>query len=378
MAARRKVGIVYQYDEGWIGGSYYVQNLIAALNKLADAQKPEIHVVCSTENDFNAFKKAVSYDYLYFLSVFNQSFYQRAINKITRLLSGKNVFNHLSKVECFFPINGGYPKHANTRNIYWIPDFQEEYYPQFFPEKDLNVIRNWRKELSMMKGEWLVLSSHTALKDYLKFYPDAVTKNYVMPFAVNTKLASISSQAVLLAKYGLPERYFIAPNQFWRHKNQQIILDAVKTLKQSDFKMKIVFTGKESDPRNPDYVPLLKQFVTDNGLQDSVSFLGFIDRQDQLQLIKHSLAVIQPSRFEGWSSVIEDAKSMNKIIIASAIDVHKEQLGDRGYYFNPDVAEELAALLKTISEGEISPLDYHYGLAQQKFAEDFYRLITSI
>ena len=33
---------------------------------------------------------------------------------------------------------------------------------------------------------------------------------------------------------------------------------------------------------------------------------------DQLRLMKESLGVIQPSLFEGWSTVIEDAKALNK------------------------------------------------------------------
>ncbi len=39
-------------------------------------------------------------------------------------------------------------------------------------------------------------------------------------------------------------------------------------------------------------------------------FLGFIDRGEQLQLMKNSIAIVQPSLFEGWSTVVEDTKAM--------------------------------------------------------------------
>ena len=67
----------------------------------------------------------------------------------------------------------------------------------------------------------------------------------------------------------------------------------------------------------------LKKFVTDNNISENVLFLGFIDRKEQLKIMQHSEAVIQPSLFEGWSTVIEDARALNKYIIASDLRVHR-------------------------------------------------------
>ncbi|MEZ4901449.1 MAG: hypothetical protein R2822_06650 [Spirosomataceae bacterium] len=69
-----------------------------------------------------------------------------------------------------------------------------------------------------------------------------------------------------------------------------------------------------------------------------------IPRAHQLGLMKHALAVIQPSKFEGWSTVVEDAKSLQKQILLSRIPVHVEQMGDRAYYFEADEADELKIL----------------------------------
>ena len=74
--------------------------------------------------------------------------------------------------------------------------------------------------------------------------------------------------------------------------------------------------------------------------------MGVIPREHQLGLMKHSLAVIQPSKFEGWSTVVEDAKSLQKQILLSNIPVHVEQMGDSAYYFEPDSAEQLKTLMR--------------------------------
>ena len=43
----------------------------------------------------------------------------------------------------------------------------------------------------------------------------------------------------------------------------------------------------------------------------------------------HSVAVINPSEFEGRSSTVEQAKSLGKQVILSNIKIHKEQKPDK-------------------------------------------------
>ncbi len=39
MAKRKRVGLVYSYNENWVAGSYYILNIIHALNTLEDKLK---------------------------------------------------------------------------------------------------------------------------------------------------------------------------------------------------------------------------------------------------------------------------------------------------------------------------------------------------
>jgi len=65
--------------------------------------------------------------------------------------------------------------------------------------------------------------------------------------------------------------------------------------------------------------------------------------------------VIQPSLFEGWSTVIEDARALGRPVIASDIPVHREQLGDTARYFIPrdpaSLAEAVLGLDPTLRPG---------------------------
>ena len=59
----------------------------------------------------------------------------------------------------------------------------------------------------------------------------------------------------------------------------------------------------------------------------------------------HSKAVINPSKFEGRSSTVEQAKSLGKIIILSNLKIHKEQNPPMGMYFDEDDHQKLSALI---------------------------------
>ena len=134
-----------------------------------------------------------------------------------------------------------------------------------------------------------------------------------------------------------------------------------------------------NDSRNPGYISDLYLMVEQIDLKEQIKFLGFIDRQDQLILMKNSIAIIQPSKFEGWSTVVEDAKCLNHPILVSDINVHREQLGaDYKCKFQVDKPEELASLMKETLANKIPKSDYHYGDLVDKFGEEFLKIIEDV
>jgi glycosyltransferase involved in cell wall biosynthesis len=100
-------------------------------------------------------------------------------------------------------------------------------------------------------------------------------------------------------------------------------------------------------------------------LQKQFIILGVIPRIDQIQLMRRCLAVIQPSLFEGWSSVIEDARSLGKPVIASDFPVHIEQNAPNSYFFECGNAEALAELISTAATLEIGANSQLEALAQK-------------
>ena len=80
-------------------------------------------------------------------------------------------------------------------------------------------------------------------------------------------------------------------------------------------------------------------------LGDSWRFLGLIPYKDVLSLMRSSVAVINPSLVEGWSTTVEEAKSLRVPLVLSDILVHREQAIRDAIFFDPHSAAAAAAAL---------------------------------
>jgi len=236
---------------------------------------------------------------------------------------------------------------ANFRvpSVCWFPDFQYLHLPQMFPPEVLADYKNMAVNMAR-NATRVMLSSQSVLNDFKALLPDYVHKVRVVPFAawIGESIFREDPRPALL-KYHLPEDFFYLPNQFWLHKNHRLVLDALELALKSNPRITIVSSGALNDFRNPLYPSEFVAEVSRRGMRDQFILLGMIPRGDVYALARLSLAVVQPSLFEGWNSSIEEAKSLGKRVIASDLDVHREQNAAGSVFFNPHRAEELASIL---------------------------------
>ena len=374
MAERTKIGIAVVGGENWAGGYYYILNTLKALDTLSVEDKPEIYIFYTDFANLHLIKE-INYPYISYLPLEKSlSVALKLANRISNKFIGHLVFKSkpysLKTVKFIFPYNYPwiFPSLDKLNKIYWIPDFQHIYYPIFFSEDEIKKRDHMITKISETT-DGLVLSSQSSFNDYKKAYPHYKNKIYVIPFAsILPNFSSINWQT-LKAKYQITEPFFFVPNQFWKHKNHIIVLKALHLLKMQEIKVLVLFSGKEDNYNDHNQSSILKKYVKENDLKEYVRFLGFIDRKEQLSILKHAVAVVQPSLFEGWSTVIEDSKALNQFVIASDISVNREQLTNNCYFFNPTDEQNLADLLKKIiqSPPEIKILDYSINI--ERYAE---------
>jgi glycosyltransferase involved in cell wall biosynthesis len=330
-------------DPNWHGGSIYIHNIVHAISKLPATERSEIKLSIATQD--------VSYipdeiknkiDYIYKDTLFHLACYKLLRNIPAFLRFG---FLNFRKIDFYYPA-GNLPRKWIFKWGGWIPDFQYRHLPHLFSKQEYE--NREKRNLHLAKeSEVLAFSSAHAMNDYRIFFPSYEGNEYLLHFVSNANLDWLKEDVnEVWKKYNLPERFFIVCNQFWKHKDHETVIDALYLLKQKGIITHAVCTGATEDFRNPDYYPSLLKRAAEKGVSDQFIVLGFISRKDQIQLIRKSMAIIQPSLFEGWSTVVEDGRSLGKTIFLSDFPVHVEQNPPYTFYFKQRNAEQLAQYIE--------------------------------
>jgi glycosyltransferase involved in cell wall biosynthesis len=381
-----RVGFVFEtLNNGWIGGLNYYLNLIKTVQMMPDSR---IEIVIFTGNKVDLHGLETSTQVVR-SNLFDNGALSRNFRKVIQKLLGKDLLLYAllkrHKIDCLSH-SATLWKACTIPALPWIPDFQHKRLPQFFSPADIKKIDskydNW-----LQSANAILLSSYSAAKDLASYHPNMNVDINVLQF-VSTPPSDWQPQekSRLQELYQLPDKWFHVPNQLWVHKNHCIVIDALKNLKLRGINPTVLSTGNTVDIRNPDHFPALNQRVEEFGLEKTFRILGIIPYEDMLSLMYHSIAVINPSLFEGWSTTVEESKSMGKKILLSDIDVHIEQAPKRSLYFRSDDSTQLAELIEhTINDYDFKEEQQQIVLAkdeekrrQQIFAQTYQDIIIKL
>lgn len=337
-------------NRGWIGGLYYIKNIIfSCLQNPAITDKFQIVVLIDPAHAdiFDCFRSGKGSEHVTILTYAGENKWKLALYEMSL------IWLHGVKY-CYALELNKIGKLFQKKGIFWIPDFQHRTLPEFFPAEELE--RKKSNDLKMaMSSNPMVLSSFDSKNDLDKFYPEHRCPVEVVHFVsyIEPEIRAITPELErqVRDKFGLTKKYIYLPNQFWQHKNHIVAVKAIELLKERrqmeeyDF----VFTGNLEDYRNPGYINQLKEIMEAPGVRDSIKLLGFVDRREQLAIMKNAEFIVQPSLCEGWGTVLEDAKVLDKTVLLSDIPVHREQKNEKCFLFDPHQPEELAELIERTS-----------------------------
>jgi glycosyltransferase involved in cell wall biosynthesis len=230
--------------------------------------------------------------------------------------------------------------------IAWIPDFQHVHLPQMFSPKEL-VQRDQAFHRVIDRADRIILSSQPAMDDLARFSPQGAVKGRVLNFVAHlAEGVRDKDPGWVCPYYHLPERFVYLPNQFWAHKNHRLVLDAMEIVLPRIPELTIACTGNTNDWRNPFYFGELLAEVSARGLRDRFVVLGLVPHEHVFVLMRQCLCMLQPSLFEGWSTTVEEIKSLGKGAVISDIEVHRGQDPPQARFFDPQDAKALAGCLE--------------------------------
>lgn len=362
----------------WTGGLTYQINLLTALQHYA----PFVKVYLLVQNASNLHSLSCQQLVIPEPKRLMRLVYEKTKRYLAYDLQAKWVLQAVPDgVDVLFA--GDSTVGGKTAFVPWIPDFQHMQMPEMFPEGEVRI-RNIGFKQAIERADLVALSSCDAQNDFRAFAPEAITKTRVLNFvaAVSSQIYEIDPNSVVV-EYHLPEKFFYLPNQIWKHKNHLVVFEALKILRDKGIKPFLVMTGNTSDYRNPTYFSEVLHQISLWGLRDQLAFLGLVPHEHVHLLIRQAVAVVNPSLFEGWSTTVEEVKSVGKRIILSNLKVHLEQNPPLATFFDPrnpeDVANKLAEVWQNVDPGADRTLEdqarKELPFRMQKYADTFVTIL---
>lgn len=344
MIKKKNLGFIINFShERWLGGSNYFFNLFEGIRLYSNnsitiftgLNKKKLNpnfkrfkiVYLSILDPNKKINILINYLRLLILILFKRDFILETILKRYKI----EILSHS------FPLG----KYSKIKSVSWIPDLQQLHLKHLFSLK--KRFKRWLDILILKDNSSIILfSSKTVRDDFLLNYNFKKEGTAVLNFL--NKLPIKKPNGKLFKQF---RNYFMISNQFWIHKNYDLIIDSLIELKKENIKPIIVSTGTKFDWRSSTYYETLIKKIKKNRLSN-FKILGNLSREQQLSLIMNALYLINPSKSEGWNSAIEEAKSLNTRVLASNLKIHKEQLGSKGTYFDVNDYKKLSNILKKV------------------------------
>lgn len=335
--------------KGWFGGWMYMQNLVRALSA---GDNPDIETLLFVGPDRSAQPEIRELAQLPRTRVITDAAFDEdrlRANIVRTLVTGRNASlldaYARENVDVAFDPALYLGWRSKMPSVAWIPDFQHRHMPHMFSRAAY-----WKREIGfralIASSTSIMLSSEDAERDCLQFYPGASGRTGVARFAVQVDdWPSADAAWARLEQEGMPKDYVFLPNQLWQHKNHRLAIEAAAILAKMGSKRVILATGHGNDPRFPDYFGSLRAQITESGASDNFRLLGSVDHALVRAMMVGANALVNPSRFEGWSTTVEEAKAVGTPMLLSDLCVHREQAPGAVFFGTDDAAGLASAIL---------------------------------
>lgn len=353
------VGILAEDFVKWGGGVDFLRMLIRGFSHLSKKSDVDINIFILIPVK-QRLKFAVNNLIKQFLNLFFANKFQvsKSINisqiegifksenenvRFCKYLDLKHTIKY-NKIDIVLPTFHPFPQNFPIPWVGYIYDFQHKYYPEFFSKEEI-LIRDKNFHLLLENSKLVIVNAQAVKADIEKFYGKLECKVISLPFCPVLNLDLIKSDTSI-GQYCLPSQYFIISNQFWKHKDHVTAIKGFKIFLSNFFDKKVglVMTGQTHDDRFPEYFDEIKNLISELDVRSNIYILGYIPKNEQLQILRESIAVIQPTLFEGGpgGGSIYESIAYGVPSIVSDIPVNMELEDESVTFFKNGSPEDLA------------------------------------
>jgi glycosyltransferase involved in cell wall biosynthesis len=223
-------------------------------------------------------------------------------------------------------------------------DLQHKRHPEFFRWFDLPF---WRFLLwiSARRSRSLIAVSKATADDLERFYPGVCGKTVVIPHGVDPECFRIGERRARNVNLAAGEKYLLTVSTLHPHKNLSHLMEAFQLFRNEHPQFRLVIAGLKGFA-----VAELESRRRDLGLEEFVTFTGWIPRNELYKLFECADAFIAPSRFEGFGMPILEALAAGIPTACSGIAPMNEISGAAAVHFDPDSVPGIAAAMELITD----------------------------
>jgi glycosyltransferase involved in cell wall biosynthesis len=237
-------------------------------------------------------------------------------------------------------------------SIYHPHDLQHVHLPQFFSPR-VRAIRESHYKAFADQATMVAVASTWTRTDVSRHLQIPAGKVVVVPWA--PPLAAVpeptrDESIEIAGRLRLPARYLMYPARTWPHKNHAVLLDAVSLLRRRQgIEVLLVFTGHRTQEARA-----LDARARRLGVDDLVTWTGFLEPRDLRAAYRLSEGVIIPSLFEAASAPLWETWLAGKPAACSNVTSLPEQAGNAAIIFDPHSVEAVADAIARLWTSEDS------------------------
>lgn len=280
--------------------------------------------------DLDRNEQIMNYRFSTLMKVYNS--YMTVLGEIIR----KENINILFPLQAIF-----IPRYCNVKIIVPVHDLMHRYEPRFD-----EVRRDYESREILMRSyakyaDVIFTDSKLGKKQFEESYKVTGKKSrriISLPFTVSEHIFNIKEE-----KIDVPDKYIFYPAQFWKHKNHINLIKAIQLLKNRIKDIHLVLVGSEKNCCKE-----IKDYIKKNGLENTITILGFVSDENITYLYKHAIGMIMPSYFGPTNIPPLEAMALGCPVAVSKKYAMPEQVGNAGLLFDPDSPEEIAECIERL------------------------------
>lgn len=259
------------------------------------------------------------------------------------------------KIDVLFSITGPMCTHRLVKQAYTVHDLFPFDHPEAFPDDRIGLIQ-WLAEHQLKHADLLFAVSNDTKKRVLLRYPSRRDQDIIVtPNGPGNTLPRADRNQItpeVLRSIGVPHRrYFFTLGTLEPRKNLERLFEAFALIRKQEVfgDVGLCVGGGKGWKESP-----LFRKVEDLGLQQAITFLGYVPDEHLPVLFAGAEAAICASIDEGFGIPVLEAMLYGAPVLSSNKGALPEVGGEAAVYFDPFDVKGMADSMQSVLEGSLN------------------------